>query len=161
MEPPTVMPSPTHSAQPAPRPVSKPVSSKGSNGKSVIDMFAENQAKSIGDKLGGEDNSLHQRISSQKEDKSIGARLQHYPISNIREAIGLNEKFLFINELFNGDIEAYNDAINKLNDIGSVKQAFDYLNTLTGIYGWDAGRSAETIEKLANFVQRRYMSSQP
>jgi hypothetical protein len=159
MEPPRVVPSPTPSARPVPRPASKTASSKGNNGKSIIDMFAENQSKSIGDKLGGEDNSLHQRISSQKEDKSIGARLQQYPISNIREAIGLNEKFLFINELFGGDIDAYHDAINRLNDIGSMKLAFDYLNTLTGMHGWDAGRSAETIEKLANFVQRRYMNA--
>ena len=100
---------------------------------------------------------MHQRIASQKEDKSIGTRLQQQPIGHIKEAIGLNEKFLFINELFNGDIQAYNEAIANLNDMGDLTSAFDYLNKLTKDQGWDAGRSAETIEKLASFVQRRYM----
>lgn len=127
------------------------------NGKTVIDLFSETQPRSVKDKLSGEDNSVHQRIASQKEDKSIGARLQQHPIGHIKEAIGLNEKFLFINELFNGDIQAYNEAIANLNDMGDLTKAFDYLNKLTKDHGWDAGRSAETIEKLAGFVQRRYM----
>jgi hypothetical protein len=130
---------------------------KGGNGKTVIDLFNQSQGRSIGDQFGKDDNSLHQRISSQKEDKSIGARLQQHPINNIKDAIGLNEKFLFINELFEGDIQVYNENIAKLNNMGTLKEAFDYLNELTNIHHWDAKRSAETIEKLAGFVQRRYL----
>ena len=134
-----------------------PGDAKGSNGKTVIDLFSQHQTRSIGDQFGQDDNSLHQRISGQKEDKSIGARLQQHPINSIKDAIGLNEKFLFINELFEGDIQVYNEAIAKLNNMGSMKEAFDYLNELTAVHHWDAKRSAETIEKLAGFVQRRYL----
>ncbi len=130
---------------------------KGNNGKSVIDLFSQSPSRSIGDRFGNDDKSLHQRISSQKEDRSIGTRLQQHPITNIKDAIGLNEKFLFINELFQGDIQAYNDALTRLNSMGSLKEAFEFLNNLTNIHKWDANRSAETVEKLAGFVQRRYL----
>jgi hypothetical protein len=117
-----------------------------------------NASRAIGEQFPAGNNSLHERISNMKEDRSIGARMQQHPISNIKDAIGVNEKFLFINELFNGNIQAYHEAIANLNSQGSMQEAFDRLNELNGTYQWDAERTAGTIDKLANFVQRRYMN---
>jgi hypothetical protein len=111
----------------------------------------------VGEKYAPEKSSVHERLAQIKEDVSIGARMQSKPVSNIKEAIGLNEKFLFINELFNGDINAYNESINQLNSCESIHQAFEMLNNLTSDYNWDGKRSGETIDKFANLVQRRYM----
>ncbi len=132
---------------------------KTNNGvKAVIDILSEYSNRTIGDQyLKEEDDSLHQRIAGSKEDKSIGTRMQQHPISNLKEAIGVNEKFLFINELFGGNIEDYRDAIARLNEMETMKAAFDYLNQLGREYAWDGTRSVTTIEKLANLVQRRHM----
>jgi hypothetical protein len=133
--------------------------SKPSGSKAIIDLFSEPIERSIGDQFNAEDNSLHQRISKNKGDSSISARMQQKPIANLKEAIGVNDKFLFINELFHGNIQAYNDAITSLNNQEGIQQAFDFINELNSTFAWDEKRSAETIEKLANFVQRRYMTS--
>ncbi len=126
--------------------------------RSLFDLFSTQAAgDSVGERLASEDNSLHKRIVAQKEDRSIGTRLQMTPISNLKDAIGVNEKFLFINELFGGNIQVYNESIARLNEFGNMQAAFDYLNELNDLLGWDEKRSAQTIEKLANFVQRRYM----
>ncbi len=129
----------------------------GSN-EAVIDLLSEYAGRTIGDQYMGEDKSVHQRISNQKEDKSIGTRMQQNPITSLKEAIGVNEKFLFINELFKGNIQAYNEAIARLNEMDDAKAAFDYLNELSMVHSWDANRSASTIEKLADLVHRRHMS---
>lgn len=134
----------------------KPKTNNGA--KAVIDILSEYGNQTIGDQyLKDEDDSLHQRIAGNKEDKSIGTRMQQHPISNLKEAIGVNEKFLFINELFGGNIEDYREAIARLNDMETMKAAFDYLNQLGREYAWDGTRSVATIEKLANLVQRRHM----
>ncbi|MDR4988705.1 MAG: hypothetical protein RG741_07720 [Bacteroidales bacterium] len=125
--------------------------------QTVLDLLSPFSQKTIGDKYLGEDNSLHQRIAVDKEDKSIGARLQQEPVASIKDVIGVNEKFLFINELFEGNIEVYNGAISRLNEMPDMQAAFDHLNELGKRHSWDAGRSSATIEKLANLVQRRYM----
>lgn len=83
--------------------------------------------------------------------------MQQQPINSIKDAIGINEKFLFINELFKGDIEMYRQAMDDLNEKENMQAAFDSLNELADKYSWDANRSTATIEKLANIVQRRYM----
>jgi hypothetical protein len=111
----------------------------------------------VGEKFSSEKSSIHERLAQIKDDKSIGARMQYKPVKNIKEAIGINEKFLFINELFNGDLKSYNESVEKLNDFPSIHEAFEFLNKLTYEYQWDGQRSADTIEKFANLVQRRYM----
>ncbi len=142
------------SAPPGP----KKGSGENNGNKAVIDILSEYSNRTVGDQyLKEEDDSLHQRISGHKEDKSIGTRMQQHPITSLKDVIGVNEKFLFINELFNGNIQDYHEAIAKLNEMKDIKAAFDYLNTLGMEYSWDANRSAGTIEKLANFVQRRHM----
>ncbi len=131
-------------------------SSAGNGSKAIIDLFSDSHSNAIGDQYRQDDNSLHQRISGKKEDQSIGTRMQQKGISSLKEAIGVNDKFLFINELFNGNIQAYNEAITKLNNSASLNDAFEYLNRLNQEFAWDARRSEQTIEKLAAFVQRRY-----
>lgn len=146
----------TASADPPGSDEEKPKTNNGA--KAVIDILSEYSNQTIGDQyLMEEDDSLHQRIAGNKEDKSIGTRMQQHPISNLKEAIGVNEKFLFINELFGGNIEDYRDAIARLNEMETMKAAFDYLNQLGREYAWDGTRSVVTIEKLANLVQRRHM----
>ncbi len=136
-----------------------PPKSKNNNGnRAVIDILAEYSDRTIGDAyLKEQDDSLHKRISGEEEDKSIGERMQKQPIANLKDAIGVNEKFLFINELFEGNIQDYQEAIAKLNDMEDARAAFDYLNTLGVEYAWDGSRSADTIEKLARLVQRRHL----
>lgn len=131
----------------------------GNGKKSIIDLLGAYSQKTIGDHYAEADNSLNKRISDDQQDNSIGTRMQLNPISNIKEVIGLNEKFLFINELFSGNIQEYHDAIARLNDMENMQAAFDHLNELSVRYAWDAERSTETIRKLATYVQRRYLKS--
>lgn len=144
---------------PVQKPVTPPVEpiARPAGPRAIIDLFTEPMEQGIGDRLKKEDDSLHQKISQNKGDASISSRMQQSPVANIRSAIGVNDKFLFINELFHGNIQSYNEAIDRLNSFESVQPAFEYLNELAQSYSWDSKRSAETIEKLANLVQRRYM----
>lgn len=132
-------------------------STAGNSKKSVIDLLSSYSKKTIGDQYVSADNSLNKRISAEQEDKSINTRMQLNPINNIKEVIGLNEKFLFINELFSGDILEYHDSIARLNSMENMQAAFDLLNELSEKHSWDAERSSATINRLATYVQRRYI----
>lgn len=48
---------------------------------------------------------------------SIAERFENRNRSDLRTAIGVSEKFLFINDLFSGNLKEYTDFINRLNDI--------------------------------------------
>ncbi|HAJ99911.1 MAG TPA: hypothetical protein DCM62_07790 [Bacteroidales bacterium] len=102
-------------------------------------------------------NALQGMLAARLEDKSLSARLQMSPVANIKDAIGINEKFVFINELFGGNIQQYNETIQRLNNFGSLDEAFHYLSALGETLGWDEAHSGETIERLASVVMRRYL----
>jgi hypothetical protein len=140
------------------KPHHTPKSADQPSSKTVVEKISQ-EKQILGDKYSGNGNSVYERLAKMKEDKSIGARMQFKPIENLKAAIGVNEKFLFVNELFNGDLQAYNESIHKLNSYPSIHEAFEFLNQLTTQYSWDGQRSADTIEKFANLVQRRYMVS--
>jgi len=153
-EPVAEMPKPENKPEPASKPAAK---AKTTHHPQESPISEKDTGMLVGEKYASEKSSVHERLAQIKEDMSIGARMQSKPVSNIKEAIGLNEKFLFINELFSGDINAYNESINQLNSCESIHQAFEMLNNLTSEFNWDGKRSGETIDKFANLVQRRYM----
>lgn len=87
--------------------------------------------------------------SSTVED--IGAKLQQQPISDLKGAIGINDKFLYTNELFKGNAKEFESIINSLNQLSSFDQAKQTLNK----YAWDTDN--ETAHSFLSLVARRYL----
>jgi hypothetical protein len=99
--------------------------------------------------------SLYEKITASKEDKSIATKLQKHPVSDLKKSIGINEKFSFINELFDGDLNAYNSAIEKLNGSNNFDEAITFLQTeLIVKYNWNG--ESESFLKLRDLVDRRF-----
>lgn len=88
------------------------------------------------------------------EDNTLAAKLQKAPISDLVKAIGINDKFLFINELFGGNADEYNTAIKELNQIEKLHLAFDYLDNLRKKHNWD--ESSTPCLKIYDLVRRKY-----
>jgi hypothetical protein len=110
--------------------------------RTTLDLFAHNSPDTVGQKL------------ALDEDASIAARMQRKPISDLRSAIGINEKFLFINELFKGNMQQYNKTLDELNDFKSLQGAQTYLLELKVEYQWD--EVSQAFKKLREFVERRF-----
>lgn len=91
------------------------------------------------------------------EDKSIAARVIPQAIEDLKMAIGINDKFLFINELFKGSPSEYNEAIEKLNASGELHNAESSLNTYKSQYDWSD--QSEAYNRLKKIVHAKYMTS--
>ncbi len=129
---------------------SKPAANK--QHASSNDLFG---GQTIGDKLKSETPSLNDKITQGKSDQSLAHKMQLKPISDLKTAIGINEKFQFVNDLFEGRIELYNDAINRLNSCSSGVMAENYLRDLKSEHNWN--EKAEAFDKLKSFITRRYI----
>ena len=66
-------------------------------------------------------------ISNKKTD--VGTQLAKQPITNISSAIGINERFQFIKELFKNDVTVYNTTIAYLNSLNSMEAAIQHITT--------------------------------
>ncbi len=92
--------------------------------QTTYDLFSGNTESPVAEKF---------QVS---EEQSIAERMQRSSISNIREAIGINEKFLFINELFNGDLGRYNKILDDINELPTKKGVDTYLLELKIQFQW-------------------------
>ena len=114
----------------------------------MADVFADDDA---GFELSTPD-TLGDRMM--QEDNSLAAKLQQNPVRDLKAAIGINDKFLFVNELFGGSMEKYNKSIENLNDLKTLNGAMIYLNELKIELQWNS--SNEAYQKLKELVSRRF-----
>jgi hypothetical protein len=100
--------------------------------------------------------SLNQRIAAQlKEKQATAEQPVEAPITDIKAAISLNDKMLFIKELFHGYPLAYSEAIEIVNRFKSFEEADRFLKANYVIKNdWEAKKAAS--EKLYALLKRRY-----
>lgn len=88
------------------------------------------------------------------EDHSLAAKLQQNPLLDLKSGIGINDKFLFVNELFGGSMEKYNKSIENLNDLKTLNGALIYLNELKIELQWNSNN--EAYQKLRDLVSHKF-----
>lgn len=94
------------------------------------------------------------KIEKKQEEKPVVSKIQKPSIEDLNKAIGLNDKFQFANELFEGSMQEYSIAIQQLNGAGSLESAMDYFSNLQQLYEWDMEK--ESVKRLLDLVDRRY-----
>jgi len=87
-------------------------------------------------------------------DNSLAAKIQQNKISDIRTVIGINDKFLFINEIFKGEMSAYNKAIEKLNQTEEYHEALHIIDELKLTNSTDENKTS--FSKLVEIAKRRF-----
>jgi len=88
--------------------------------------------------------------------ESVAEKMSHTPIKDLAVAIGLNQKFQFIKELFQADADAYKSAVSKLNSFSGGTEAEQYLrNELMATYSWN--EEEPLVIAFTELVHRRYL----
>ena len=67
--------------------------------------------------------TINERLGNRKNEDDVTEIIKSKPISNLRNAIGLNDRFLLIREIFNGDKGKYEQTIAKLEETTSFDDA--------------------------------------
>ena len=75
-------------------------------------------------------------------------------VQNLKNAIGINDKFLLVNELFGGSMEKYNRSIENLDDLPTLNGALIYMNELRIELQWNSNN--EAYKKLLELVHRKF-----
>jgi hypothetical protein len=107
----------------------------------------------IAEKYSKNQQLINEKLAHHKKD--ISGKLQSKALKNIEEAIGVNEKFLFVRELFNGDAETFLKTIRILNNASNFNEAFNYIHST---FDWNLEN--EAAQKLLDLVRRRYITDE-
>lgn len=81
--------------------------------------------------------------------------LKETPIKDLRKAIGINDRFLFISELFRGDEVMYERSIKTINSFSIFPEAeYWIMRELKVKLGWE--KSNHTVQHFDQLVRRRF-----
>lgn len=102
-----------------------------------------------------EKRSLHDLLSDKKEDNSVVSHFQQSKIHDLTKAITINDKFLFIKELFKGKGEEFSSAIQKINNSSNMDEAFGHIDEMKNYYFWDT--TAPAYLTFCDLVRRKFI----
>ncbi len=111
----------------------------------------EPESAIIADKFSHMSNRFNEQIGSLKGEEDISDRLKTKPLADLSDAIGINDKFLFIREIFDGNKEVYIQAINRLNNSENITDARAVIMSY-------AGDNLENgaVKQLLDLVKRKF-----
>ena len=103
-----------------------------------------------------ESDSLNEILKEDKEE--LSETLQNSPIKDLKKAIGINDRFLFINELFQGDETSFERSIKTINGFSIYAEAEYWIRReLKTKLGWDL--QSESVKQFDALVKRRFPST--
>jgi hypothetical protein len=87
-------------------------------------------------------------------EKSYASERQASKTKDLKAAISINEKFLFINELFDGNLREYNITIETLNGFSELRQALEFLDLLRLKNLWESESAA--FKRLRELLDQKF-----
>jgi len=114
------------------------------------------ETKTLGDTFVQRTDSLNEKMGVHKDDDDMRDFMKSKPINMLSEAIGINDKFLFIRELFNGNSELYNQTISSLDNSGNIDDASSIVQNITG----DDTTNNKAAKQLLELVKRKFQGNE-
>jgi hypothetical protein len=111
------------------------------------------EKKEINDMMPGEAASLNDTLKTAATE--VSHTLTDLPVKDLKKAIGVNERFLYINELFRGDEAMYERSIKTINSFSIFPEAEYWIRReLKTKLGWKD--SDATVMQFDQLVKRRF-----
>ena len=113
----------------------------------------QEQVRELNEMIGNREASLNDKLKA--EVIEVGHRLTESPIRDLKKAIGVNDRYHFISELFRGDEIMYERSIKTINAFRIYAEAEYWIERELKVkLGWDESR--ETTRHFHQLVKRRF-----
>ncbi|MBI2729483.1 MAG: hypothetical protein HYX40_01795 [Sphingobacteriales bacterium] len=112
------------------------------------------EVKEVNDAVSNSESSLNDKLKEAK--KELAEHLSSTPVKDLKKAIGINDRFVFINELFRGDEAMYERSIKTINSYSIYQEARYWMERELKLkLGWDMDK--ESVQHFYDLVRRRFL----
>ncbi len=110
-------------------------------------------AKELNDIIGQNGASMNDKLKIDKTE--LAAVLTESAIKDLKKGIGINDRYVFVNELFRGDEAMYERSIKTINGFRILAEAEYWIERELKVkVGWDDGKAA--TQHFYQLVKRRF-----
>ena len=139
-------PAPAPKPAPAPRPAAPRYEEPKQSAPATAPIDME-PTTTLGDVMAQNSQTLADTIAAPT---ALGEEISHQGIRSLRQGIGLNDKFLMIRDLFDGDSEAYDDTIDALDSFDDFDDCLIYI---AENFAWNA--DSEGAKFIMQLLERK------
>ncbi len=95
-------------------------------------------------------------LMANRPEQNLATKFSQEPIQDLKRSISLNDKLVFVKDLFNGYSLAYQEAIDQLERLEDFQSADQYLKThYVAEYKW--ADKVATAEKFYELLRRKFV----
>jgi hypothetical protein len=91
-----------------------------------------------------------------KQATELSEKLSERPIHDLTKALAINDRLLYMNELFGRDLNALNDNLSRLNRLDDMEEAKPLLMQLAEEHDWADEEREDIARDFIRLVRRRY-----
>jgi hypothetical protein len=116
-------------------------------------LSQQHSIKEINEMLGIRDASLNDKLKEHKVE--VGHVVAEHPIKDLKKAIGINDRHIFINELFRGDEVMYERSLKTINGFRIFAEAEYWIERELKVkLGWEEHK--DTTRHFYQLIKRRF-----
>jgi hypothetical protein len=116
-------------------------------------VSSTDQKKDINESISQDESSLNEKLKDSKGD--LAEKLKDTPIKDLRKAIGINDRYLYINNLFLGDESMFERSVKTLNNFSILPEAEYWMQReLRMKLGWKEDNLL--AQQFIQLVRRRF-----
>lgn len=116
-------------------------------------LAQQHTIKEINEMLAIRDASLNDKLKENRIE--VGHVLTEHPIKDLKRAIGINDRYVFINELFRGDEVMYERSLKTINAFRIFAEAEYWIERELKVkLGWEEHK--ETTRHFYQLIKRRF-----
>ncbi|MBA4167706.1 MAG: hypothetical protein H0X41_09235 [Chitinophagaceae bacterium] len=116
-------------------------------------LAQQKSGREINELIGLRDPSLNDKLKNDRIE--VGHVLTDHPIRDLKKAIGINDRHIFINELFRGDEVMYERSLKTINSFKIYAEAEYWIERELKVkLGWEEHK--DTTKHFLQLIKRRF-----
>ena len=139
--------------EPAPQPAQAPILPFNTPITSIRTVPKE--IYELKDALASNEETINDKLKEEKEE--INHAIKHEVVKDLKKAFNINEKYIFINELFRGDDAMFERSLKTINSFNIYPEAQYWIQRELKLkLGWND--TSSTVQLFDTIVRRRFAS---
>jgi len=109
----------------------------------------------INEQFTAETPTINEQFEKEEKPSTVAEKHETQQDSELHSSISVNQRYMFLNDLFKGDVNEYDKAIEDIEDLDSFDNSVEYLmQNYSRKYQWDMG--SDEIKELLKVIFKRF-----
>lgn len=97
-----------------------------------------------------------QKLFEVRQATDLSEKLSESPVNDLNRALSINDRLLYMNELFGRDMETLNQSLQILNNYSNMQEAKQFLTNIAEQHDWTNEDRIDIAKSFIKLVRRRY-----